>query len=312
MRRYWWLCLMPAGLLLVTCVAHDETDSNDNGLDEKNVVDEEEKMQNLFYSFPCLEYLPPPFQAPTIPGSPLLVDWFSNRNAIGQWEIGTPSIIVIDNDFGLIVKTRARHHAIAAKFNRPFKFDGKSLVVQLVSVRQDFRRIVKSSCSVQNSNLLTMFFHKTYLVMTKRKRYEVKYEEGQECGGGYVKLLTEGIEVLEEFTDKTPYTIMFGPDKCGAKSSILFIVRFKNPKNGTISEHHMKQPSKSVSTYFDDHKTHLYTLIVRSDETFTVLVDESKIMSGNLITDLEPSITPPTVIDDLADKNLKIGMNVKK
>lgn len=63
----------------------------------------------------------------------------------------------------------------------------------------------------------------------------MKYEEGQECGGGYVKLLTEGIDMLEEFTDKTPYTILFGPDKCGAKSSILFIVRFRNPKNGTIS-----------------------------------------------------------------------------
>ncbi|CAG9536740.1 unnamed protein product [Cercopithifilaria johnstoni] len=277
MRRHWWLCFVLAGLLLAACVARDENDNNGNDFDEKNVHDEEEKSAKL-------EYIPPQFQTPVVFGSPLLVDWFSNRNAIGtkwfmskgkkddvedsiakfngKWEIGTPSTVVIDNDLGLIVKTKARHHAIAAKFSRPFKFDGKPLVVQ----------------------------------------YEVKYEEGQECGGGYVKLLTEGIEVLEEFTDKTPYTILFGPDRCGAKSNILFIVRFRNPKNGTISEHHAKQPSKSVSSYFDDHKTHLYTLIIRSDETFTVLVDESKIMSGSLITDLEPSITPPTVIDDPTDR----------
>ncbi|VDM06924.1 unnamed protein product [Wuchereria bancrofti] len=241
MRQHWWLCFMLAGLLLAACAAHDEDDSN-NDVGGKNVIDEEEKSAKF-------DYIPPPFQTPVVSGSPLLVDWFSNRNAIGrkwfiskgkkdnvedsiakfngQWEIGTPSTVVIDNDFGLIVKSRARHHAIASKFSRPFKFDGKPLIVQ----------------------------------------YEVKYEEGQECGGGYLKLLTEGIEALEEFTDKTPYTIMFGPDKCGAKSSILFIVRFRNPKNGTISEHHAKQPSKSVSTYFDDHKTHLYTLIVRPDET---------------------------------------------
>lgn len=64
----------------------------------------------------------------------------------------------------------------------------------------------------------------------------MKYEDGQECGGGYVKLLTEGAEKkLEEFTDKTPYTIMFGPDKCGATSKVHFIIRFKNPISGVIT-----------------------------------------------------------------------------
>lgn len=276
MRQRWWLCFVVANLLPKAFVAHDSGDNSDSNHDENLLGEEGIKAK--------FEYVPPPFQIPTITGSPLLMEWFSDRDGIGrkwfiskgkkdnvedsvakfngEWEIGIPSAVVIDNDFGLIVKSKARHHAIAAKLSRPFRFDGKPLVVQ----------------------------------------YEVKYEEGQECGGGYVKLLTEGIEVLEEFTDKTAYTLMFGPDKCGAKSSILFIARFKNPRNGSISEHHAKQPSKSVSTYFDDHKTHLYTLILRPDETFDVLVDESKIMSGNLITDLEPSITPPAVIDDPMDK----------
>lgn len=30
------------------------------------------------------EYVPPPFIVPTVLGSPLLVDWFSDRNAIGK------------------------------------------------------------------------------------------------------------------------------------------------------------------------------------------------------------------------------------
>ncbi|VDM96104.1 unnamed protein product [Thelazia callipaeda] len=272
-----WFSLISVAFLSAVFVAGNSDDMDEMDIDDKSFGDNVKS--------PGVEYTPPKFQTPTVSGSPLLVDWFSNPGAIGkkwllskgkkdnvedsiakfngEWEIGAPSKVVIDNDLGLIVKTKARHHAIATKFARPFRFVENPLIVQ----------------------------------------YEVKYEEGQDCGGGYVKLLTEGAEKkLEEFTDKTPYTILFGPDKCGAKSSILFIVRFRNPKNGTISEHHAKQPSKSVSTYFDDHKTHLYTLIIRPDESFTVLVDESKIMSGSLINDLEPSITPPTSIDDPKDE----------
>lgn len=233
-------------------------------------------------------YIAPAFVTPVVRGSPLLAEWFGDKAAIGkkwikssgkkddvedsiakyngEWEIGEPSKKIIEGDMGLIVKTQARHHAIATKLNRPFEFDGSPLIVQ----------------------------------------YEVKYEDGQECGGGYMKLLTVGAEKnLKEFTDKTPYTIMFGPDKCGQSAKVHFIVRFKNPKNGVITEHHSKQPSSSVSSYFDDHRTHLYTLIVRPDETFTVYVDNSKIISGSLLTDLEPSITPPAKVDDPADEKPK-------
>lgn len=42
----------------------------------------------------------------------------------------------------------------------------------------------------------------------------------QECGGAYLKLLSldstkKKDQDLKNFHDKTPYTIMFGPDKCG-------------------------------------------------------------------------------------------------
>ncbi len=56
-------------------------------------------------------------------------------------------------------------------------------------------------------------------------QYEVKLQHGLECGGAYIKLLTEessvddeekGLRAGEEYTDKTPFTIMFGPDKCGS------------------------------------------------------------------------------------------------
>ena len=44
-------------------------------------------------------------------------------------------------------------------------------------------------------------------------QYEVKYQKGGNCGGGYLKLLEDGFQTAgKEFSDKTPWTIMFGPD----------------------------------------------------------------------------------------------------
>lgn len=47
-------------------------------------------------------------------------------------------------------------------------------------------------------------------------QYEATYTSGYNCGGSYVKLLThaDGFKA-EDLVDTTPYTIMFGPDKCG-------------------------------------------------------------------------------------------------
>ena len=52
---------------------------------------------------------------------------------------------------------------------------------------------------------------------------------------------------------------MFGPDKCGMNSKIHFIVRFRNPKTGEVEEKHSKQ-SDSSKDFFDDKRTHLFTL----------------------------------------------------
>lgn len=55
-----------------------------------------------------------------------------NFYIIGKWAIETPSNVVLDNDLGLVVKDASAHHAIAAQLSKPFYFDGKPLIVQLV------------------------------------------------------------------------------------------------------------------------------------------------------------------------------------
>lgn len=257
LKTLFWCCFAS---LLIACCADDET------VEEK------------------IAFIPSKFVAPKLSFVPHFSEFFVTPNVIGKrwivstakkegvgeeiakydgkWEVGTPSVLSIEGDYGLIVRTKARHHAIASKFNRPFTFAEKALIVQ----------------------------------------YEVRYEEGQECGGGYVKLLSEGAEKnLDNFQDKTPYTIMFGPDKCGANGQVHLIFRYKNPKNGSIDEYHAKQPSNIGSTYWDDHETHLYTLVVQSDGAYTVSVDQKEVMRGNMLSDLVPPLQPPKEIADPQD-----------
>lgn len=41
------------------------------------------------------------------------------------------------------------------------------------------------------------------------------------CGGAYMKLLQDNKKLhAEEFSNSSPYVIMFGPDKCGATNKV--------------------------------------------------------------------------------------------
>lgn len=64
----------------------------------------------------------------------------------------------------------------------------------------------------------------------------------------------------EEFQDRTPYTIMFGPDKCGEDYKLHFIFRHRNPLNKDWEEKHAKRPDVDLKKFYTDRKTHLYTL----------------------------------------------------
>ncbi|CAH0628631.1 unnamed protein product [Chrysodeixis includens] len=183
----------------------------------------------------------------------------------GKWEIQTPSRKIFKDDFGLVLTTEAKHAAISTLLDKPFEFKDKPFVVQ----------------------------------------YEVTMQEGQNCGGAYIKLLSRGTNTkadLRKFYDQTPYTIMFGPDKCGNDNKLHFIFRHKNPKNGTIEEKHSKKPTQRLDDIYKDKEPHLYTLIVRPDNTFSILVDNKEVNAGSLLEDFTPPVNPPEEIDDPNDK----------
>jgi calnexin len=179
---------------------------------------------------------------------------------IGQWSVEEPSVLKgIVGDKGLVVKDVAAHHAISAKFDKPIDNTGKTLVVQ----------------------------------------YEVKLQSGLECGGAYLKLLKENADLhAEEFSNASPYVIMFGPDKCGSTNKVHFIFKHKNPVTGEYEEKHLKSPPMAKITK----QTSLYTLIVNPDQTYELRIDGKEVKKGSLLEDFSPAVNPSTEIEDPEDK----------
>ncbi|XP_010154260.1 PREDICTED: calmegin [Eurypyga helias] len=181
----------------------------------------------------------------------------------GRWEAEELKENTVPGDRGLVLKSVAKHHAISAMLTKPFVFNSKPLIVQ----------------------------------------YEVNFQDGIDCGGAYVKLLSSSDDLnLEYFFDKTPYTIMFGPDKCGEDYKLHFIFRHRNPKTGEYDEKHAKRPDIDLKKFYLDKKTHLYTLVLKPDDTFEMLIDQSVVGKGSLLEDMVPPVNPPKEIEDPRDK----------
>lgn len=124
------------------------------------------------------------------------------------------------------------------------------------------------------------------------------FTEGLECGGAYMKLLRDNKALhQEEFSNTTPYVIMFGPDKCGHTNKVHFIFNHKNPKTGEYEEKHLSSPptAKIPKT------TELYTLIVHPNNTYAIKQNGEEVKTGSLLEDFSPAVNPPAEIDDAKD-----------
>ncbi|EKX37274.1 hypothetical protein GUITHDRAFT_165512 [Guillardia theta CCMP2712] len=130
-------------------------------------------------------------------------------------------------------------------------------------------------------------------------QYEVKAMNGLACDGAYIKLLQkDAAKKLQEFDNNLRYTIMFGPDRCGSTDKVHFILQHQNPVTKQWEEKHAKgTPASSAA----DKMTHLYTLIIRPDNSFEILVDMQSKMKGSLLKDMDPPVNPPKEIDDPDD-----------
>ncbi|KAM7273013.1 hypothetical protein ACFE04_027677 [Oxalis oulophora] len=133
-------------------------------------------------------------------------------------------------------------------------------------------------------------------------QFETRLQNGLECGGAYLKYLRpqEAGWVAKEFDNDSPYSIMFGPDKCGTTNKVHFILKHKNPKSGEYVEHHLKFPPSVPA----DKLTHVYTAIIKPDNEVRILVDGEEKKKGNFLSadDFEPPLVPAKTIPDPEDK----------
>jgi calnexin len=127
-------------------------------------------------------------------------------------------------------------------------------------------------------------------------QYEVKLEETLNCGGAYIKLLRQ-TEDLKQLDNASPYTIMFGPDKCGTTNKVHFIVQYQNPITKQYEEKHFNETIAVRS----DKSTHLYSLLLKKNGDFEISIDNKFAKSGSLLSHMHPSIVPPIMIDDPED-----------
>eukprot|EP00128_Syssomonas_multiformis_P016761 Colp12_sorted_trinity150504_noHs@12192 len=115
-------------------------------------------------------------------------------------------------------------------------------------------------------------------------QYQVKHEQGIDCGGGYVKVMPS--TDLENFNGDSLYNIMFGPDICGATKKVHVIFQYKGDNKLIKKEIRCK----------DDVFSHVYTLIVNPDNTYEVLIDNESAQKGSLEEDWD--FLPPKEIED--------------
>lgn len=106
-------------------------------------------------------------------------------------------------------------------------------------------------------------------------QFTVKHEQKIDCGGGYIKLFPADVD-QEAIHGETEYYVMFGPDICGYITKKVHVILNYKSKNHLI---------KKEITCKDDELTHLYTLILKPDQTYEVKIDNEKVESGTLEED---------------------------
>jgi calnexin len=164
-------------------------------------------------------------------------------------------------DFGLLASEKAKKYGIAVDVPKTVEFKDNTVVLQ----------------------------------------YDLRLQEGLECGGAYLKFLLpqEAGWTPSQFDNTAPYSIMFGPDKCGSTNKVHFIFRHKSPKTGEYVEHHLKSPPTPVN----DKLSHVYTAVISPDNTVKILVDGEEKKTAELLgSDFEPPVIPSKTIPDPDDK----------
>jgi calreticulin len=174
-------------------------------------------------------------------------NWKKADGTAGTWDLTAGTYYGDEKaERGLHTTQDARFYAISTKIAKPFSNKDKNLVIQ----------------------------------------FSVKHQQNIDCGGGYIKVLPEGLD-QENFNGDSAYNIMFGPDICGAGHRIVHYILNKRGENRLIK--------RNVNAENDEF-THTYTAVLNKDNTYAIYVDGDKKQDGKIEDDW--NILPPKEIND--------------
>jgi calreticulin len=128
-------------------------------------------------------------------------------------------------------------------------------------------------------------------------QFSVKHAQNIDCGGGYIKLFPSGLDAAK-MTGDSDYNIMFGPDICGSSNKKVHVIFNYKGKNHLI---------KKTIPCETDERTHVYTLVLKPDQTYEVRIDGDKKESGSLTEDWD--FLEPKQIKDPAESKPKDWVN---
>ncbi|KAI9312107.1 Calreticulin family-domain-containing protein [Dichotomocladium elegans] len=121
-------------------------------------------------------------------------------------------------------------------------------------------------------------------------QFDVKNDQNIDCGGSYVKVFSDKFDP-KNFNGDSEYNIMFGPDFCGSKAMVHAILNYKG------TNYDLKKTVSAPKDLF----THTYTLVIKPDQTYQILVDGDEKAAGNLTEDWD-FLPPKTIKDPEASK----------
>ena len=122
-------------------------------------------------------------------------------------------------------------------------------------------------------------------------QYTVRLDMYIDCAGAYIKILGPPNNQIE-FSNESDYSIMFGPDICGAT------LHQTKLRLGYKGDHYDIKTNINANK---DHLTHGYTLIIRKNNTIEVRID-NEIKAKGLLSDL---FDLPTARSPLWDEKIK-------
>jgi len=138
-------------------------------------------------------------------------------------------------------------------------------------------------------------------------QYTIKQENKLTCSSNYIKLFPRNLK-QKQLNANSHFNLLFGPNKCKSFNETQAFLTYKQ-----------KQPllKKHIDTTAD-HLTHMYTFIIKPDQTYQILIDNEEKASGHFYDDwdyLEPKMIPDPKIkkpDDWVDNEFIDDPNDKR